>query len=73
MSMTPEHREAVRAANRRRASHLCQSCGQASAPERDGSEVDGLPGTKYRQCCACGWIQAVTRRPRKADNPLFDK
>lgn len=63
--MNDEHRENIRAANRRRATHLCQACGQAAVSERDGAEVGGLPGIRYRQCSACGAVRAVTRRPRR--------
>jgi len=60
--MTPEHRDNIRAANKRRSKHLCQSCGQL-VTVRDGSEVGGLPGVKYRQCNGCGATVAITRRP----------
>lgn len=62
--MTPEHRENIRKANRRRAKHLCPMCG-GDVIVRPGSEVGGLDGINYRQCNGCGWMEAVTRRPRK--------
>ncbi len=60
-----EHRENIRKANRRRASHICQACHNSSVTVRDGRDVGGLPGVNYRQCSGCGWTMAITHRPRK--------
>lgn len=71
MAMTPEHREAVRGANKRRGN--CPNCNNSQIEEVDGSRCGGLPGVTYRRCNGCGWVRAKTRKPRKADNPLFDR
>jgi hypothetical protein len=67
--MTPEHREAIRAANRRRASYVCQKCRRIGVREVDGSDPMAgpgfLPGVKYRVCDGCGHVQPITHRPRK--------
>lgn len=50
--MDEQHRENVRAANKRRGSQYCRGCGGGGV---DGALCDGLPGIKYRQCGGCGW------------------
>ena len=65
MSMTPEHRENIRKANQRRGSQYCKKCSASGVEVRDGAEVGGMPGIKYRCCNACGWVQAITHRPRR--------
>jgi predicted RNA-binding Zn-ribbon protein involved in translation (DUF1610 family) len=62
--MSPEHRDNIRKANQRRAKYLCPMCG-AFVDVRDGKDVGGVPGIQYRQCNGCGWIQAITHKPRK--------
>lgn len=63
--MTPEHRDAIRAANQRRAIS-CPGCNQTGTRhERDGSEIGGLPGIKYKVCSSCGHTAAITKRPRR--------
>ena len=63
--MSDEHRDAIRQANRRRGN--CGKCGSVHVEIRDGSEIGGFPGLKYRYCGACGWSRAITSRPRKSD------
>ena len=63
--MNEEQRENIKRANKRRAAHICQKCHAEPVMERDGSEVGGLAGIKYRCCNACGWAVAITHRPKK--------
>ena len=65
MSLEPEHKDNVNKANKRRATHICQNCYASGVTVRDGGEVGGLPGIKYRCCDGCGWTQAITKRQRK--------
>lgn len=65
MSMSEEHRAAIVAANKKRSSHLCQRCGNGPVSVRDGAEIGGLPGVKYRCCAVCGFERAITHRPRR--------
>lgn len=60
--MTPEHHDKIREANRRRG--RCPNC-QGQLEDRDGKEVGGMPGIKYRYCNSCGWCRAKTTRPQK--------
>jgi transcription elongation factor Elf1 len=71
MNEEDERRAQMRAAALRRHNN-CSYCGAAYASDstRDGSEVGGLPGIKYRVCNACGHIDAVKIR-RKQENPLI--
>lgn len=62
MAMSEEHREAVKAANKRRGVSYCRSCSQSGVVEKDGGECGGLPGVKYRVCNGCGAAHAITRR-----------
>jgi Pyruvate/2-oxoacid:ferredoxin oxidoreductase delta subunit len=61
--MDAERKDQIRASNRRRA-YNCPKCG-AFHEERDGAEIGGLPGIKYKYCNSCGWCQAKAKRPRK--------
>jgi ribosomal protein S27AE len=63
--MNDEQRENLKAANKRRGN--CPKCGGSkySLDTRDGGEVGGLPGIKYKVCPNCGYAQAVTHRQRK--------
>ncbi len=63
--MDQEHRDNIKAANRRRGN--CLKCGadKNGLAIRDGSEIGGLPGIKYRCCNGCGWTQAITHRQRR--------
>jgi hypothetical protein len=65
MAMSDEHRKAVQDANRRRGN--CPNCGTHLFGRviKDGSEVGGLPGIKYKVCDSCGHARAITHRPRK--------
>lgn len=63
--MNEEHRENIRKANKRWASHICQMCHQSGVAVVDGKDVGGLPGINYRVCGACGYTRAITHRPRK--------
>ena len=60
--MNDEHREAVRAANKRRAN--CPRCNN-TVEVRDGKEIGGVPTVKYKCCSVCGWTRAITHRQRK--------
>lgn len=63
--MNEDHKKAVREANQRRAIS-CRKCGAfGQLRERDGSEVGGMPGLKYKECGACGHAQPITKRPRR--------
>jgi hypothetical protein len=62
--MDQEHREAIKKANRRRGTHICQKCKQSGVQVRDGSEIGAMPGIKYRCCNSCGWQWAITHRRR---------
>lgn len=56
-----------------RRNYTCPKCGQI-IEEVDGKEVaDGFPGITYKRCNGCGWCMPKTKKPRKADNPLFDR
>lgn len=52
----------------RRTAHMrCRRCNNMTE-ERDGSEVGGLPGLRYKHCRACGFSRAITkpnRRPKQ--------
>lgn len=63
MAMSEEHREAIKAASKRRSN--CQGCNSSSTRIVDGSEIGGFPGIKYKYCDGCGWSQAKTKRPPK--------
>jgi len=62
--MEYEHKEAIREANRRRAL-TCHKCGSPEITERDGAEIGGMPGVRYRYCGACGATRAKTTRRRR--------
>lgn len=63
MMLTPEHRDKLREAALRR--KYCPRC-QSGVPEVvDGARVDGLPGISYRLCHGCGWVRAITKKPKK--------
>lgn len=42
----------------------CPQCHQGGLSEPHERE-DGLPGILYRDCNVCGYVKALTRRPRK--------
>lgn len=65
MSMSEEHREAIKAANRRRGN--CPQCGGSSVGRKDGKDVGGMPGIIYKVCNGCGWTSSVTKRNTKYD------
>ena len=69
--MEKSRSEIAKAASFKR-NYCCPQCGQA-VEEVDGKEVGGFPGIVYKRCNGCGWCMAKTKRPRKSDNPLFDK
>ena len=54
----------VSKANRER-NLKCGKCGALSLVERDGAEIGGLPGLKYKFCGGCGWSRAITKRQKK--------
>jgi ribosomal protein S27AE len=60
--MQPEHREAIREANLRRGN--CGKCGATRLDVRDGAEIGGMPGLKYKVCSGCGWTRAITKRQK---------
>lgn len=57
--MDQEQRDAIKAANKRRSN--CPKCGASGIDVRDGAEVGGLPGIKYRR-------QAIAKELRKWKN-----
>ena len=61
--MDDEHRQKIKAANRRRKN--CPTCGNSAVETRDGSQVGGMPGIKYKYCVGCGWSRAITKKQGK--------
>jgi len=41
----------------------CPKC--TTALELPAPHPDGLTGMTYRECLACGYLRAVTKRPRR--------
>jgi len=64
MALSEEGLRAIQKANRERG-RKCGSCGALGLEERDGAEVGGLPGLRYKVCNGCGWSRAITVRPKR--------
>lgn len=44
----------------------CRKCGAiGQLRERDGSEVGGMPGLRYKECGGCGNSQPITQRGKR--------
>lgn len=61
-----EQREALREAAKQRAI-ACRRCGATHLYVRDGAEIGGMPGIKYKVCGSCGNEQPITKRPRRRE------
>lgn len=63
--MDAEHRDAIKAANRRRSN--CAKCGASSVELVDGKDCGGMPGIAYKVCRGCGHVQAKpkTKLPKE--------
>lgn len=35
----------------------------------DGKDCGGMPDIKYHECLSCGWMRAITKRPKRERLP----